>query len=241
MRAAITGLLAFAAAEEQVLLFASLPPDPPDPPEPPDLPDLPDPPGPAAEGPDNWAAVPLVAHSTHFKQQQSERTWALVHGHQIPSFGEIDHRSESVYASYAACSRAEVLAQSRQVTADLIDAVWALPDDALRGARVNGRMLWLQLIVRGFWHATGHLGDYYLGRGQAARAVALASHGVATARYLSAPGPAVGMACYNLACALARDGRHDQAASALTEAVTLNPDLAANASRDPDLAGVASG
>ena len=46
------------------------------------------------------------------------------------------------------------------------------------------------------------------------------------------------MASYNLACALARAGRLDQASAALREAVTLNPDVRVNARRDPDLAAV---
>lgn len=228
MRAMITGLVSFAAAEEQALLLssasvaASVAAS-------------------AAEGPDNWAAVPLVAHCNHFKQQQAQRVWALVRSHPIPSFGEVDHRSESVYAGYAAAGPDEVLAENRRVTADLIDAVWALPSASLRDAQVNGRMLWLQLVVRGFWHSAGHLGDYYLGHEQADRAVALAAHGVATARYLSAPDPAVGMACYNLACALSRAGQVPAASGALAEAIALNPELSGNASRDPDLRGVTPG
>jgi hypothetical protein len=43
------------------------------------------------------------------------------------------------------------------------------------------------------------------------------------------------MACYNLACAQARAGRPDEAAQALREAITLNPDVRANAARDADL------
>ena len=92
--------------------------------------------------------------------------------------------------------------------------------------------------MRGFWHPTGHLGDYYLGHGRPDRAVALAAHGVMTAAYLSAPAPARGMASYNLACAQARAGLLDEAAAALTEAVSLNPDVRANARRDSDLAAV---
>lgn len=222
MKAAITGLLAFAASEEAMLLLTA-------------------PPEPGGGSARAWAAAPLVAHCAQFKQQQAERLRALIDDRQPPSFGEIDHQSEAVYAAYAVRSRAEALDESRRITADLLDVLWALPDDTLRAARVNGRMLWLQVIVRGFWHATGHIGDYYLAHGQPARAVALAAHGVATARYLSAPGPAVGMACYNLACAVARDGRPDESATALAEAIALNPDLAGHAARDPDLAGVAPG
>jgi hypothetical protein len=55
------------------------------------------------------------------------------------------------------------------------------------------------------------------------------------ARYLGAPAPAVGMAGYSLACAQAQAGQLEQAARTLAEAIEANPDLRANASRDPDL------
>ena len=134
-------------------------------------------------------------------------------------------------------------------------------------------MLWLQIVVRGFWHPTGHLGDYYLAHGQPGRAVALQAQGLAMARYLGAPAPAAdedcstartwlngdavanrrprllaprhsvtttatdaaGMAGYSLACAQAQAGQPEQAARTLAEAIEANPDLRANASRDPDL------
>ena len=43
------------------------------------------------------------------------------------------------------------------------------------------------------------------------------------------------MAGYNLACAQAQAGEPDQAARTLAEAIGANPDLRANARRDPDL------
>jgi hypothetical protein len=128
----------------------------------------------------------------------------------------------------------------RRVTAELIEGTWALPDeDLLDPARhpwLNGRLLWLQIIVRGFWHPTGHLGEYYLIHGQPERAVAMQAHALATARYLGAPPAAIGMAGYSLACAQARSGQPDEAARTLAEAIEANPDLRANASGDPDLA-----
>jgi hypothetical protein len=93
----------------------------------------------------------------------------------------------------------------------------------------------LQIIVRGFWHPAGHLGEYYLSRGQAGRAVAMQAQAVGWAAYLGAPAAARGMACYNLACAQARAGHSGDAVDALTEAIALNPDLRANAGRDADL------
>ena len=222
LRAAVAGLLSFAAAEEQALLAAT------------------------AEGergsPDNWAAAPLVAHNNQFKTEQAERIRALRSGHVPPTFAEVDHAAAEVYRGYAAQPPADVLRECRLISAELIDGTWALGDeDLLDPARhpwLNGRLLWLQIIVRGFWHPTGHLGDYYLGHGRPDRAIALQEHALATARYLGAPAPAAGMAGYSLACALARAGRPDEAAQVLAEAIEANPDLRVNAGRDPDLAAV---
>jgi len=222
LRSAIIGLLGFAAAEEQMLLAVA----------------------PAAEpgSPQCWAAVPLVAHNTEFKRQQVQRLQAIERGQVPPDFGEIDHASGQLYRGYSARPADAVAADSAAVAGELIAGVRAVGADDLRDPSrhpwLRGRQLWLQVIVRGFWHPAGHLGEYYLGHGQPDRAVALAGHGVATASYLGAPGPARGMASYNLACALARAGRLDQAAAALREAVTLNPDVRANARRDPDLTAV---
>lgn len=221
MRAAITGLLSLAAAAEQVLLLAD---------------------GSSGGTADDWAAVPLVAHCVDFKDQQSERLSCLLAGTVPPQFGEVDHRSPSLYAAMSARPADEVLADSRRVSAALIDGLWAVADqdltDPSRHPWLNGRMLWLQVVVRGFWHPMGHLGDYYLSRGQAERAVAMQEHALATARYLAMPAPAEGMAAYNLACALARSGKVGEASQTLADAISLNADLAGNASRDPDLAAV---
>jgi tetratricopeptide (TPR) repeat protein len=218
LRRAVAGLLSFAAAEEQMLLLSS---------------------GEDRGSPDNWAAVPLVAHNNQFKTEQAERLRCVLSGQVPPAYGEIDHSSAAVYQGYLAQPPDAVLAACRQVTAQLVDGTWAVPDeDLLDPARrpwLNGRLLWLQIVVRGFWHPTGHLGDYYLAHGQPERAVALQEQGLAMARYLGAPAPAAGMAGYSLACAQARAGDTDQAARTLAEAIQANPDLRANASRDPDL------
>jgi hypothetical protein len=222
LRTALAGLLNFAAAEEQALLAAAaLRPDH------------------DRGSPDRWAAVPVVAHNNEFKGQQAERILAIRSGQVPAGYGEVDHSSAEVYQGYSAQPPDAVLAECRRVSAELVDGTWALPDeDLLDPARhpwLNGRMLWLQIVVRGFWHPTGHLGDYYLAHGQPERAVALQAQGLAMARYLGAPAPAAGMAGYSLACAQAQAGQPEQAARTLAEAIEANSDLRANASRDPDL------
>ncbi len=224
LRAAISGLIGLAATEEQALL-ASVP---------------------EAEAeaghPTRWAAIPVIAHNTEFRRQQVIRLKAVADGEIPPEFGDIDHASADFYRELAATPADSAARESWQVAGDLIAGVQsAVEDDLLDPSRnvwLRGRQLWLQIIVRGFWHPTGHLGEYYLSHQQPGRAVALAENSVAVARYLGAPAPAQGMASYNLACARARSGLLDEAAAAVAEAVALNPDVRANASRDRDLAAV---
>ena len=185
LRAAVTGLIGLAAAEEEMLLASA--PDGED------------------GSPDRWAATPLVAHNAEFRQQQVVRLNAVLRGGTPPDFAETDHRSPDAYRRYCAGTKAEVTAVSRQSAGELIDGLAAVPDedlsDASRHPWLRGRQLWLQVVVRGFWHPIGHLGDYQIACGRAARAVAMQSHALATSRYLGVPDPALGMAAYSLACA----------------------------------------
>ncbi|HEY1915094.1 MAG TPA: hypothetical protein VGH27_05900 [Streptosporangiaceae bacterium] len=225
VRAAVIGLLGFAAAEEQMLL-AAVSED-----------------GSEPGTPDRWAALPLVAHNTEFKEQQARRLQCVRDEQDPPSFTEIDHSSAEVYQRYCEQDSAAIAAGSRQAAMELTAGLAEVSDEDLldpsRHPWLAGRQLWLQVVVRGFWHSTGHLGAYYLAHGQPGRAVALARQAVASAAYLGAPAAARGMACYNLACAQARVGHPDDALVALAEAVVLNPALRVNARRDTDLASLA--
>ena len=220
IRACVIGLIGFAAAEEQMLLAAGGAGDDPG-------------------DPRRWAAVPLVAHNNEFRQQQVRRLAAIRDGQTPPAFAGIDHSSAEVYRGYRAIPAAQVAEASRQSAAALTAGLAATPDEDLldpsRHPWLAGRQLWLQIVVRGFWHPTGHLGEYYLAHGQAGRAVALAKQAVAWADYLDAPDMARGMAVYNLACAQAGAGQAGDAVATLAEAIALNGALRANAARDPAL------
>jgi tetratricopeptide (TPR) repeat protein len=222
LRAAITGLTGFAAVQEQLLLAEAQQAEP----------------GDAS----CWAALPTVAHNTDFARQQVQRLRAIRSRHAPPEFAEADHRSAALYAELTAQPADSVARDSWRVTGELLEEVrLAASDDLLDASRhpwLRGRQLWLQVIVRGFWHPAGHLGEYYSSHGQADRALALAEEAVALTASLGAPDQARGMASYNLACARAGAGLLDEAAAAVAEAIALNPDVAANAARDPDLASL---
>ncbi len=222
LKAAITGLLGFAAAEEQILLTSS----------------------PAGENGSaaRWAALPVVAHNTEFKSQQVHRLTSIRIGTAPPEFAEIDHADADVYRGYVSVAPDQVARESIRVTGELIDGLRATGADDLfdpsRHPWLKGRQLWLQVVVRGFWHPTGHLADYYLAHGQPLRAVAMARHALATAHYLGVPDEAAGMAAYNLACAQAKAGDLADAAATVREMIALNPGLRAKAATEPDLAAL---
>lgn len=222
LRAGIAGLIGFAAGEEQVLLAAA--------------------PHDEAGTPSCWAALPLIAHNTDFRRQQVQRLRAIRRGQAPPEFTEVDHGSADLYSELSAQPADAVGRDSWRVSGELLEelARATAPDllDPSRHAWLRGRQLWLQIIVRGFWHPAGHLGAYYAAHGQAERAVSLAERAVATAAALDVPEPARGMASYNLACARAGAGLLDEAAAAVADAVALNPDVRVNAARDVDLAPV---
>jgi tetratricopeptide (TPR) repeat protein len=220
LRTAVIGLIAFAGTEEQMLLEAARA---------------------HTEGgsPQAWAARPLAAHNTEFKRHQVQRLEAVRAGETPPEFPQIDHGSDEVYRRYGEPSDKTVTESSRLTTLALIDEVRRAGDadllDSSRHPWLAGRQLWLQTVVRGFWHPTGHLGEYYLVHGQLEAAIALQARAVVLGALLSAPEPARGMACYNIACAQARAGMPAAALDTLKDAIGLNPDLVSNARRDTDL------
>jgi hypothetical protein len=228
LRAAVTGLVGLAAAAEQELLaqHSRIEPRP----------------TAAVSGARDWAAAPLVAHNTEFRRQQVQRLRAIRSGQAPPEFTDVDHASVALYAELCGQPADVAARDSWRVAGELAEEMRLVNHADLtepaRNPWLRGRQLWLQVVVRGFWHPLGHLGDYYLSHGQPDRAVALAEHAVAAARYLRAPAQARGMASYNLACAQAGAGLLDEAAAAVAEAVTLNPDVRANALRDADLVAV---
>jgi len=187
-----------------------------------------------------WSFTATVAHNSEFKRQQVVRLRAVHSRETPPEFAETDHGSDAVYAGFAALPWEAVLQDSRATTAALIDSLWAVEhEDLTRPERLpwlRGRPLWLQVVVRGFWHPGGHLSECLMRSDQGESALRLHRAGVALAEAVDLPPPARGMAQYSLACAQALSGDLAASLTSIGRAVELNSDLALNARRDPDLA-----
>lgn len=186
-----------------------------------------------------WAPVPTVAHNTQFKREQVTRLEAVLHDEEPPESPAIDHTSEQSYRAFAELAPELVAEESRRTTDALVDSLLLLSDadlmDPSRQEWLRGRPLWLQIIVRGFWHPLGHVGDWYVANAMRERGVALRQQVVATAEYLAAPDESQGMAWYSLACTYASIGSTDDAVVALERAAALNHDLRARVATEPEL------
>jgi hypothetical protein len=190
-----------------------------------------------AGSPQSWSAKSLLAHVTEFKQQQVTRVDCLVHREQPPDFQAVDHTDPAVYARYQAQAWERVLVDAEGVSAGLIARAGDLDEGVLTGSSANGRTLWAQLLVRGVWHSSGHLGPYLAQHGRAREAEELQRRLVHRARELGLP-PTPGswaMGLYNVACAQVAGGRLEEARTTLAEAMSLDPALARSAENDPDL------
>lgn len=222
LRATLTGLIASAAAEEETLLAGAD--------------------GGDAGSPTNWAAAPTVVHNSEFRDEQVQRLAALRNGTEQPEFPRAEHDSPELYDRLCGHDVTSAIRLARGTSAALIDEVrLCAPEDLLdpsRNAWLQGRHLWLQIIVRGFWHPLGHVGDYYFDRGDGERALALHQHACATTEYLNAPAMARGMARYSLAATQAALGLAEDARASLELAIELNPDLRGHAAAEPVLAAV---
>jgi hypothetical protein len=132
VRTAVIGLVNFAAAEEQMLLAAAGRD------------------GAERGSPARWAARPLVAHNTEFRDQQVQRLAAIREGRVPPNFAETDHSSPEVYRRCCEQPANVVAEASRRTAQALVAGLSALPDEDLldpeRHSWLHGRQLWLHPV-----------------------------------------------------------------------------------------------
>jgi hypothetical protein len=220
LKTAIVGLLRCAAMEDELLLIATSDHD-------------------GAGSARSWTPLATIAHNTQFKREEVTRLEAVLDREAPPDFAVIDHADERTYRGFAALSPALVAEESRRTTDDLVQRLLLLPYsdliDPSAHSWLRGRPLWLQVIVRGFWHPLGHVGDWYLANAMPDRAVALRQQAVASAEYLHVPDEAQGMAWYSLACTSAAVGTTEDAVAALERATALNHDLRSRVATEPEL------
>jgi hypothetical protein len=157
-----------------------------------------------------------------------------------PEFSAVDHADPALLASLEARPREEIGSDLETITPALVEALTALDDEILTdGGRfpwMHSRALWAQILVRGAWHALGHLTPYLVAKGRAGDALSLVRGVIGTAEALGVPAApgGVAMGVYILAATHALAGDREEALARLARALAADPALARNATRDPD-------
>jgi tetratricopeptide (TPR) repeat protein len=188
---------------------------------------------------DHWAVKDTLVHIATWKGLSALRLRAAVANETPANVDDFQPINEQTFEAHRLQPWDAVLAESEQVDAELLAAIDACPDDLLTNPEGvpwrPGQPLWTLVIGNGYVHPVEHLVQFYLARGDLARASAAQQATVDTARQLFGQGDAYSNAVYNLGCFYAKTGQSAPAIAAVGEALRLNPGLTDWSQEDSDL------
>jgi len=144
-------------------------------------------------------------------------------------------------------SWAHVHLEAQRAMADLHEALRSVTEEQLAAEpgepRDHPQYVWRDVFIAGARAPMGEYAEYFARTGRAEMAVAIHHRLYVAVRATSLPTKATSDVSYDLACALARNGRADEAMTYLPDAFSTNdleavPVLKNWAQQDPDLASL---
>lgn len=193
----------------------------------------------ALGAPDAWAAKDHIAHNAAWIADAARVISTAARGETpepSPDYTEFNPR---VFAAQQRQSWDVILADAAQADASLNAALEACSEDDLsdpeRFLWRKGHPLGFEAFVSGYEHPVEHYGQFYLERGDVARARAVRQEAVETARRFMGETEAYGFMVYNLGRFNANIGQPDLALAALREALASVPRLREWSREDPEL------
>jgi hypothetical protein len=144
-------------------------------------------------------------------------------------------------------SWAEVHLEAQRAMADLHEALRSVTEEQLAAEpgdpRDHPQYVWRDVFIAGARAPMGEYAEYFAWTGRPETAIAIHRRLYVAVRATSLPTKATSDVSYDLACALARNGRGDEAMTYLPDAFTTNdleavPVLKSWAQQDPDLASL---
>jgi tetratricopeptide (TPR) repeat protein len=193
----------------------------------------------AQGSPAQWSAKDLLAHVTAWKQRITIILAAAMRGEVPPNFDDEDALNAQTFEANRDRHSSAVLADAERTAAELKAQVQALNEDMLANpdyfAWRQGRPLWQPIAANALAHSQAHLAEWYLKRGDVARATQIQERLAEVRCSLDDSPRNEGTALYNLACFYAKSGQPDTALGLLPEALRLRPDLVEWSTHDTDL------
>jgi tetratricopeptide (TPR) repeat protein len=188
----------------------------------------------------DWSPKDHIAHNNFWRQDANRRMRAAIEGGSPPNTDDDLAWNDRVFVEQRATAWERLVAETERLRAEAIALIANLSADDLtergRFAWQGGGSLAGLIFVNWYDHPAEHWADVYISRNRVDEALELRQAVADATLELFPDNPTMySYMVYKLGGYSARTGRSERAISAIREALTLNPDIAASARHDPDL------
>lgn len=195
----------------------------------------------ALGAPDFWSAKDHVAHMAYWRRRQVFRVEAILAQKPQPESEDFLQLNPLIFEEQRDRLWSDILAESDQVYAELIDLTGQLQEEDLFavnqfGPQNNGLPFYISFLGNCYEHSQNHLAQYLFERHDLEGATQTYEAWANRVLESSAPDLMKGFVLYNLACFYATHSQLEKAGAPLQQAFALMPDVRDFAETDPDLA-----
>ena len=191
---------------------------------------------------ENWSAKDLIAHIAEWRGRLAGRLTAAQHGDPLPALRSSDEYNAEGLVANRDKTWAQVEAENERAYAEMVAHLARLSADELTDPRASvwyrQRPLRGSILINSYFHPVMHVAEFYLKRGDTARAKQLLQASVQDLRDFEPSDFGRGLALYNLACKYAGIGEPAPALELLREVFPYRPELKEYSRQDQDLAAL---
>ena len=190
---------------------------------------------------DRWAAKDFLANNLLWRQLQTRKLAAALHGEVPPVWRDMEviHQMNSqAFARNQERPIEEIEKEADHVFAEFLAQVEGMSEEELSDphhyAWQEGEPLWGETLGNGLWHPCSQIRTFYLQNGRRQQALELQETMLRAVREAELPSENLGVVIYNQACFYASNGWTEKALLLLPEALQLRPTLIEWSRHDPD-------
>ena len=185
---------------------------------------------------EQWTAKDNVAHNSYWRKRQADDVMDVLAGRSLQV--DDDEINAKVYAQFKDQSWTEIETLLDTSLKRMREALTALSEEDLQSDKFypwdQGRPLWRELVENIYTHMIIHLSEWYIKKGNIARAAKTYREMTAQLATLDDSPVWQGTIRYNNACSFSLLGDKETAINELREALKLNPDLTEWSQQDPN-------
>lgn len=187
---------------------------------------------------ERWTLLDTLAHCAAWKLRTARRQSDWLAGRDLPDEEELEDANQAIYAECKIYSWDDLLAKLALAHAAARRVVMDAGEERLLLPGPSGAPFWTGPAGNAFWHPLYHLSAWLFERGERECAITLLETARRKLEGLPVHPRVHGLAAYDCAVLLLRDGKQARGQVALREAFARAPRLREWAAQDPDLAGL---